>query len=87
MEHGARVVMLRQHQNFHKAAQEHQRRTREAVNQAVDESLGSTRNTIDDGCTGRLKSTTSGKWLYENGTSRIDSQVKLGMQTGYKDNI
>ena len=30
--------MFRQHQNFHKAAQEHQRRTREAVNQAVVES-------------------------------------------------
>ena len=52
MEHGAHVVMLRQHQNFHKAAQEHQRRAREAVNQAVYESSVRQETRLMMGCTG-----------------------------------
>ena len=75
MQKGSRLAMFQQHQCFHDAVQENQRRAREAGKSAEKSSAQ-----LENGLMwifGRLMSTTSRVWRYENGKPRIDSQVKL----------
>ena len=81
---GVHIAMFQRNQHFHVRVQEHPRRAREAVFQVAHDSSAPMETPLVV-VYGRLTSTTSSAWRYENGTSRIESQMKLERHSTHDD--